>query len=75
MAPEEVIGRVLGVDPRSVTDTTTAGQHENWDSLAHITLMLELQSVYNVMFSIEETLLIKDCAAIKRVLADKGVRW
>ena len=75
MAPEDVIGRVLGVDPHLITDETSATTHANWDSLAHITLLLELQSIYNISFSVDESLMIKDCATIKRVLAEKGARW
>ena len=75
MSPEAVIGKVLGLDPGAITNETSSTSVEVWDSLAHITLMLELQSTYDITFSVEEALAIKDCATIKRVLTDKGVRW
>lgn len=75
MRPEIVIGRALGVSPGVITDESSSTTLEAWDSLGHITLILELESHYGVHFTVEETLAIRDCATIKQLLAGKGVRW
>lgn len=75
MRPEIVIGRALGVPPGAITDESSSSTLEAWDSLGHITLILELESHYRIRFTVEETLGMKDCAKIKQVLAMKGVRW
>lgn len=75
MTPEVVIGRVLGLEPAAVNDATSSATVSTWDSMAHITLVLELEATYGVGFSVEETLQLKDCATIKRMLATKGASW
>jgi len=75
MRPEVVISRALGVEPGAITDDSSSATLQNWDSMGHITLILELESHYGVHFSIEESLVMKDCATIKQLLVTKGVRW
>jgi acyl carrier protein len=75
MTPEAVVGKVFGVDPRQVTDTTSGQTLEPWDSLGHVTLVLELEATYGLSFSAEETLQMTDVGAIKRVLRDRGAAW
>ena len=44
----EIVAASFGVDPSSLTDTTTARDVEGWDSLAHATLILRLQRIFNI---------------------------
>jgi acyl carrier protein len=75
MTPESIIARVFGVPRQSVTDTTSNTTLDAWDSLNHVTLVLELESAYAISFSAEETLVMTDVAAIKRTLRTHGVSW
>jgi len=75
MAPEAVVARVLGLPRRAVSDGTSNTSEEAWDSLNHVTLILELEAAYGVSFSAEESLAMTDVAAIKRVLRTHGVQW
>jgi acyl carrier protein len=75
MAPEAVVARVFGLARAAVTDATSNTTVAEWDSLNHVTLVLELESAYGVSLSAEETLAITDVAAIKRVLRSHGVAW
>lgn len=75
MSPEAVIARVLGV-PRSVihdgvSNTTLA----EWDSVAHMELVLELESAYGVSVSPQDALDMTDVGAIKRLLLRYGASW
>lgn len=75
MRPEVVIGRALGMEAGAIRDESSSATIETWDSLGHITLILELESTYGVHFSVEETLAMRDFASIKQLLTAKGVRW
>ena len=75
MTPEDVVAKAFGVNPSQVDDTTSNKNLADWDSLGHITLVLELESVYGVSFSPVEALEITDVAAIKKALQDRGVVW
>jgi acyl carrier protein len=73
MTPEAVVARVFGLPRAAVDDATSNTTVESWDSLNHVTLVLELESAFGVSFSAEETLAMTDVGAIKRVLAAHGV--
>jgi acyl carrier protein len=73
MAPESVVARVFGLARASVTDATSNTSVGEWDSLNHVSLVLELETAYGVSFSAEETLAMTDVGAIKRVLHAHGV--
>jgi len=75
MAPESVVARVFGLPRGAVSDGTSNTTVAAWDSLNHVTLVLELETAYGVSFSAEETLAMIDVGAIKRVLRTHGVAW
>lgn len=75
MTPEQVIGRVFGVGRAAITDQTSNQTLEQWDSMGHVTLILEMEAAYGISLSTEDTLAMTDVAAIKRVLGERGVRW
>lgn len=75
MAPEAVVARVLGLSRQAVTDSTSNTTESTWDSLNHVTLVLELESAYGISLSAEDALAMTDVASIKRVLRDYGVEW
>jgi acyl carrier protein len=75
MAPEAVVARLFGLSRSAVTDATSNATVAAWDSLNHITLILELESVFNVSLSAEDALAMTDVASIKRVLQAHGADW
>ena len=75
MVPETIIARVFGLSRRLVTDETSNTTLETWDSLNHVTLILELEAAYGVSLSAEEALTMTDVGSIKRVLRAHGVEW
>ena len=40
----------------TVTENTTAADIEDWDSLAHITLIAEVEDAFDIKFSMKEVL-------------------
>ncbi len=75
MKPEEVVAKVFGVSPAEVLDSTSNRTLPAWDSLGHMTLIVELESTYAVSVSAEDALSMTDVAAIKRVLRAGGAVW
>jgi len=73
--PEEVVSKVFGVERRLVTDATSNRSLTEWDSLGHITLVVELEATYGVSVSAEDALAMTDVGTIKRVLRDRGATW
>lgn len=67
---EEVIAGTLHISPAKVTDALAFNGIPEWDSLAHMDLMLALETAYGV--SIDEDLMIglTSVGAIRRFLRD-----
>lgn len=75
MTPEDVVSKVFGVERRAITDATSNATLAEWDSLGHMTLVVELEATYALSLSAEDALAMTDVAAIKRVLASRGATW
>ena len=48
---QDIFQDVFEDDELKVTRETTASDVEEWDSLMHVTLILEIESAFNVRFS------------------------
>ncbi len=75
MTPEAVVARVFGRDPSEIDATTSPDTLPEWDSLGHVTLVIELESTYGVSFSPEETMALTNVGDIERTLRSRGVQW
>lgn len=62
-------------DPSLVlTKELSANDVENWDSLNHITLIVELETLTGLSLSTDELVNLKDVGDFVQLLADKGYR-
>ena len=75
MPPELLLGRVFGVEPASLDDATSSATLSTWTSLAHVNLLLAMETAYGVRLTVEDALEATSVGAIKRVLARRGARW
>jgi acyl carrier protein len=75
MAPEEIVSRVLGIERAAVRDDTSHNTLAEWDSLAHVTLIVALEATYEVSLSAEDAIAMTDVATIKLVLSSRGASW
>ena len=68
---------VFDDDSISVTDATTAADIEEWDSLTHITLINEIENLFNLKFSMKDVLAMENVGGlldnIERLLADRNM--
>ncbi|HEX5065481.1 MAG TPA: acyl carrier protein [Myxococcota bacterium] len=75
MTPEAVVARALGVPQSRVSKDTSNENLEEWDSLGHITVLMELEAEYGTSFSTEEALELSSIEAIHRALSARGISW
>ena len=48
------IAGVMETDPSELSEDTAYGQHEKWDSLMHIRMVMEVEEKYNTEIPIDE---------------------
>ena len=53
-----------------ISDSTTANDIEDWDSLSHITLVCELEDYFNIKFSMKDMSGMKNVGAILDILVN-----
>jgi acyl carrier protein len=50
----QTVSRTFRLDPAAVSAETNTENTPSWDSVAHLTLILEIESTFGVRFSTEE---------------------
>ena len=56
----EIVMDVLALDELNLTDETMAIDVPGWDSLAHITIISEVEACFDVQFSMQAVLTLKN---------------
>jgi citrate synthase len=69
---EEVMAEALRVSPSAVTDTLAVNAIPQWDSLAHVELMIALERAYGVSIDENRMLELVSVRAIRDFLAHAG---
>ncbi len=70
---EEVLGKVLDIDSSKITDVTSPSNTDAWDSFNGLLLVTELEKNFDVKFTIDEIVGVKNVADIKKVLKEHNV--
>jgi acyl carrier protein len=70
---QQVFREVFENDKLVLSDTLSPETMPQWDSLAHVKLMMGCEEEFGVKFGIEETVESTSVAQLKSVLAAKGV--
>ena len=68
-----LIAKVLNVPVSEINDESTPESIESWTSFNGYVLLYELETSFNVKFSIDEAMDVKNVADIKRCLNNHGV--
>jgi acyl carrier protein len=63
------------VQPFDITDGTTPDTLPQWDSLAHMMMIVELEREYGVSVAPVDALELRTVAAVKAMLRTHGVSW
>lgn len=70
---KNALSKVLGITEDTINDETSPDNVETWDSLAGLMLVTELESQFNVKFSMDEVNSTKCVKDIKDILNRHGV--
>jgi acyl carrier protein len=71
------MARVLELDgptAAAISEATTAGDLPGWTSVAHLSLILELETAFRINFENSEIASLGSVTAILKCLAAKGVQ-
>jgi acyl carrier protein len=68
-----IISRVMEIESSELTDESGPEDIENWDSYNGLLLVDELESEFNVKFTVEEVFDVHSIADIKKHLINHGV--
>ena len=68
----EIISQIMSVPIEQLDENSSPDLIENWDSLKHVNLVLELENKFSVAFSEEEILDIFSVKNIVEILEKKG---
>ena len=69
----EIISRVMKIDISSISDELGPKTIENWTSFNGYVLLNELETGFNVKFTIDEAMDVANVADIKKHLKNHGV--
>ena len=69
----EIISKVMKIDILTISDELGPETIENWTSFNGYVLLNELETGFNVKFTIDEAMDVKNIADIKRHLKNKGI--
>jgi acyl carrier protein len=64
----EAIARALEVPPETVPQTATQGSPEKWDSLGHLSVVMELETEFGVSFTMDEAIGMRSVPDAVRIL-------
>ena len=69
----QIVSRVMNIPESQINDDSSPQTIESWDSFNGYVLLTELESEFNISFSIDEVLEIKTIKDIKNYLQKHGV--
>ena len=67
---EEVIATTLHISPSKVTDSLAFNSIPEWDSLAHVDLMLALEAMYGVVIDEDRMVELTSVGVIRKFLGE-----
>lgn len=69
----EIVARALILDPSQVTDELQYNSIPEWDSVAHMALIAELEDAYNVMLDTDDIVAMSSVGRIREILGKYDV--
>ncbi len=70
----QLIGKVLGVDPATLSEDSNAQNTPKWDSLRHIEVVFAMENAFHVRFTMPEIASLRKLSDIRDLLVAKNVR-
>lgn len=73
MRLEAIFSRVLGIPVHRLPDDSSPVTIPEWNSLKHLELIVEIESVYKVRFAQSELASLRSVGEIRSMLSKKGI--
>ena len=70
----EILSQVLEVKEEEINNDTSPENVDNWDSFNGLMLVSELESNFDIKFTMNEVLEVKKVSDIKKALEKHGVK-
>jgi acyl carrier protein len=70
----EIVANILGVSPSEIQASSSPRDFAQWDSAAHLEIVLSAEAEYAVSFTPEEMIEALSVGALEDVLRQKGAR-
>jgi acyl carrier protein len=70
---KKVIANCFMIPTESIDEETSVDSVKEWDSLKHLSLVLALESEFDVSLTADETIEILSFPLIKAILTDHGI--
>ena len=71
----KIISSIFGISEDKINDDLLRENTSEWDSFNHLLLINELESKFNINFTIQETESITSVSNIINLLKSKGVKY
>ncbi|KKW45138.1 hypothetical protein A3J11_00895 [Candidatus Kaiserbacteria bacterium RIFCSPLOWO2_02_FULL_55_12] len=71
---KKIFSSVLNVPKSAVTDTLSPETAESWDSLNAIILLTEIEKAFNITFTFDEAMAIKNFGETVALVRSKGIQ-
>lgn len=68
---QEIFRDVFADDAIVLQGTTTSSDIEDWDSLAHIQLISEIENHFGIQFTLQETVAASDVSEFVQIIESK----
>lgn len=70
---KEILAKVFLTDKAKINDDMSRKDMDEWDSMAHLLLVSEVESTFDVMISDDDIMEIQTVGDLKKVLRKLGV--
>ena len=69
----EAFQKALGIDKSAIVDTLTYNSIPQWDSIAHMSLIAEIEETFDIMLDTDDIIDMSSVAKAKEIIAKYGV--
>ncbi len=70
---KDILAKILLIDETEISDSMSRKNVKEWDSMAHLILVSELESAFEVTMDDEDIMEIQTVADIKKTLKKLGI--
>jgi len=71
---KQILAKILEIDEDKINDETSPDNVDNWDSFNGLMIVSELESRFNVKFTMDQVVAVKCVKDIKEALRKQGVQ-